>query len=390
MNPTPQITLFEPGSCPDGDQLRAYAQQTLAPEAQHALERHLLDCPLCQDAVEGFALVPVSASAIEELRSEAQHIAMAGGSGTSLFKGAKWWLGAGFTAILLGFITWQVVETDPVEPPMVSETEISLEKISKEHFIRNAPEEVQESDETITEETTLEPQKMAAPNTENKAVEPVMTENSTQVENTTSEILERKTDPVAPAPTLPVAEVPLERTNIPATPKEVPPLKYIEQYKTVDYAERDNTIQVAQVTSGSTPPQYANSEQAKKRQPEVLTFQYSYNDVLELGIFRLKAGKYRKALQKFNLILKHFPEDENALFYGGLSYFNLGQYEQSIAFFDQISGLQKSYFDEEAEWYKALAFLKIGQRKEAKTIMVKISEAGGFYAERASKKLSEL
>ncbi|PHI19039.1 hypothetical protein CEQ90_14790 [Lewinellaceae bacterium SD302] len=41
-------------SCPPGDKLPAYAQGKLSGAEQHKVEQHLLDCPLCDAAVEGF------------------------------------------------------------------------------------------------------------------------------------------------------------------------------------------------------------------------------------------------------------------------------------------------------------------------------------------------
>ena len=48
--------LWEPGDHPSVELLRQYHEDTLPQALQHQLERHLLDCDLCSDMLEGMAL----------------------------------------------------------------------------------------------------------------------------------------------------------------------------------------------------------------------------------------------------------------------------------------------------------------------------------------------
>ncbi len=47
--------IFENSSCLTSDELKAYLQETMDEEQRYRAENHLLDCPLCTAAVEGFA-----------------------------------------------------------------------------------------------------------------------------------------------------------------------------------------------------------------------------------------------------------------------------------------------------------------------------------------------
>ncbi|MEL6141483.1 MAG: zf-HC2 domain-containing protein [Bacteroidota bacterium] len=50
------------GRCPPGELLRDYVANRLDPATRHRVEDHLLDCPLCDSAVQGFALYGVEES----------------------------------------------------------------------------------------------------------------------------------------------------------------------------------------------------------------------------------------------------------------------------------------------------------------------------------------
>lgn len=45
--------LFQPSTCLGSEELKAYVKGNLPPEGRRRVENHLLDCPLCSDAVDG-------------------------------------------------------------------------------------------------------------------------------------------------------------------------------------------------------------------------------------------------------------------------------------------------------------------------------------------------
>ena len=94
-------------------------------------------------------------------------------------------------------------------------------------------------------------------------------------------------------------------------------------------------------------------------------------------------GNYKKALNRYLLILEQYPNDQNALFYGGLTYHNLGKNDEAIAFFDKINNGDIFVFSEEALWYKVKALIKLKKNNEAKSILQEIIAHGGFYSKDA-------
>ena len=94
-------------------------------------------------------------------------------------------------------------------------------------------------------------------------------------------------------------------------------------------------------------------------------------------------GEHKKALSRYETILEQYPQDINAHFYGGLCYFNLGQYKKCITYFDSILQDEFHVFDEACLWYKSKALIQLEQTREAKALLLKIIARGGFYSEDA-------
>lgn len=108
-----------------------------------------------------------------------------------------------------------------------------------------------------------------------------------------------------------------------------------------------------------------------------------YYDYLRKSMSFFANGNYKKALNRYVLILEQYPNDLNALFYGGLSYHNLGKNDEAIVFFDKIINGDIFVFSEEALWYKAKALIKLKKTNEAKSILEEIIAHGGFYTQEA-------
>jgi tetratricopeptide (TPR) repeat protein len=100
----------------------------------------------------------------------------------------------------------------------------------------------------------------------------------------------------------------------------------------------------------------------------------SYLTFIDQSISAFDKSSYRLSEEKFSVILGQYPDDVNALFYGGLSSYQLGNYDQAIVWFNEILQQSISTFHEEAEFYLAMS------HKASK---------GGFYAQKASEEITE-
>ena len=116
----------------------------------------------------------------------------------------------------------------------------------------------------------------------------------------------------------------------------------------------------------------------------------TYVDYLEQSIFFFEQSKYKKALKRFNTILETYDDDINAHFYGGLCYYNLGQYEKAIHHFDNSYNLNYGNFRQEAQWFKAKALVEMNDLTNAKKLLNNIVNENKFYANKSKNLLEKI
>lgn len=104
---------------------------------------------------------------------------------------------------------------------------------------------------------------------------------------------------------------------------------------------------------------------------------------LEAALLLYQTGKYEAAIRSFHKISDENPNDPNAGFYAGLSYYAIGQYAPALDCFKGVEVSPNQEFRPEAEWYRALCLIKLNRRPEAEALLKVIVQNEGFYADRA-------
>jgi TolA-binding protein len=167
---------------------------------------------------------------------------------------------------------------------------------------------------------------------------------------------------------------------------------YLNDLKVLDYrAYRSKpSIQTKQLELTGTP---ANQGEPSQENTEEFTWKnvdVPYIDYLEKSMEIFSRGNTKKALARFEEILKTYPDDLNALFYAGLCYYNLREFDKALVSFEKCGDSKYVNFSEEAEWYSAKSLLASGNKTEAQRLLVKIQNANGYYSAQAKKLLSTL
>ena len=136
---------------------------------------------------------------------------------------------------------------------------------------------------------------------------------------------------------------------------------------------------------------FENSEAylAHKNDNKILN-PYTLDMMLKDALKAFNKSRYKQSFVLFEELLTYNSNDVNALFYSGLCQFYSGQYSDAISRFNKVSQSENNVFNQEAEWYKALAYQKQGDKKDAIEIFLKINKQKGFYAEKAAQKLEEI
>lgn len=109
----------------------------------------------------------------------------------------------------------------------------------------------------------------------------------------------------------------------------------------------------------------------------------SYLDHFNAALGAFASNDYKQALSDLRVVLAQYPNDVNALFYAGLSCYNLGLFKKAESYFARAAVHPVRTFDEEALWYQALSIERTEGFEAARPLFLAIAHSGGFYAPQA-------
>lgn len=159
---------------------------------------------------------------------------------------------------------------------------------------------------------------------------------------------------------------------------------YIYDLKVVDY--RGFRKKKTGIQSG-LPSSFENKLNVENQNEDYIAEQ-PYIAFLSNALRLFNSNDYSGANKEFNVILSYFPDDANAIFYSGLSYFQMADYEKAEKRLTQMLNHPFNTFYDESQWYLSQAFLLSGKKKEAIVLLKTISAEDGFYSQRAKNKLN--
>lgn len=119
------------------------------------------------------------------------------------------------------------------------------------------------------------------------------------------------------------------------------------------------------------------------KSPALVNDTIDYIDFLRETQGKLDKNRYKSALKDYHKILKQFPSDVNALFYGGLCYYNLDKPERAVQYFKKVTESSVNTFHQDGKFYMALSLRLMGKYGQGNGILHEIVKEGGFYADQA-------
>lgn len=161
---------------------------------------------------------------------------------------------------------------------------------------------------------------------------------------------------------------------------------YIYDLKVVDY--RGLRIKKSDIQSGLSSV-YENKSKNSENNFDDYIAEQPYIEFLSNALKLFNTNDYKNSNKEFNIILTYFADDANAIFYSGLSYFQMADYKKAEKQFIKMLNHSYNTFYEESQWYLAQTYLLSGNKKEAINLLKKISNEDGFYSQRAKDKLDE-
>jgi len=346
--------------------IRRYVQGKMSREEQYDFEMRMLDDPFLSDAVEGFEADP---GALFDLP------VVDAGNG---FWMSKWfWLThTAITIALIGFVLYSWMGDDGISESLPEEpAKTTIEPVFSETEISPLPENEQITAAIAIEES---PKMLEAGPDNAEIAMPVESRGADR---------ERLEVPAMPAraATATTLHAPIIRTSNVS-------FRYIRDLKVVHYGDlyREGIPTEKVLETGGTEARYEQPTQTGERRPlGVLpqSLKRTYAETLEMTLGDFVQADYQKALAGFTRILSTYPDDNNALFYAGLCYYNLGHFSKSEKYFEQVELHYINTFDQEAQWYRALSLAQAGEKERSRQLFEKIAVENGHYAGQAAEKL---
>lgn len=108
------------------------------------------------------------------------------------------------------------------------------------------------------------------------------------------------------------------------------------------------------------------------------------------GIQLFQYKKYRNAIKYFNKVETETDTLYQTLYYKGLSYYELKEYQNAISCFDTIIIVKYKPLIDDALWYKAKSLIEIDQPYKAKIFLKQLVETESKYAEQAQELIIKL
>jgi len=164
------------------------------------------------------------------------------------------------------------------------------------------------------------------------------------------------------------------------------PVIYLHDLKVTDYHSLyfNKNKFVSLRTKEGLSASYANKEDYKKDGNLLEPVNnYFLHQAIADAMLLFKNKNYTLCLNALNNVSAFSGNDINCRFYSGMCYYNKKNYTEAVRNFNACILNSNNVFLPEAEYYKALCLLKMGNKEEALIIFKKIVDDGEFYSEKA-------
>lgn len=346
----------------------AYIAGSLPPSRQHAFEAHVLDCPLCEDALEGLQALDTPEKLMgirDELIQRSQRPGISPAPVRNLFQGG-YRIAAVLAVVLLGAAALNLLR------PVKQDGQLALEK--KKETISPAPSgEPDVGDFKDMNASRREPQP-------EKATPARQTLPPTESTTRTS-----ATQPSAATATS--ATVQEDELNEEADVAEMTKTVQQEQAKPIQPPAVSSSSEGVTDKSNAAPAAtVAAAERSTTTRPTSDRIKKEANTSWPDAMALFRAGRYGEALDLF----KKEPGNPVALFHTGRCYFELQQPAEALRAMNGYITTQHPDYAEAAWWFKALSEKQLNDLPAAKKSLRKVIGFHGEYEQPAVRLLRTL
>ncbi len=341
--------------------LERYAHGHVLGAEAHAVELHLERCELCREAVEGSAASKAPLPELEKPMGSA--------------RGANWLRPALVVGVvvLISVLPWLLPSHDDEALLTTGNIEGATDVDGTAPLVDSAPNAIQlpTENEIIAAVQILPSQQIGHEPTLSK---PPLKADEVVVQRDTIQLAEL---PVRVQLPKPVDTVVVRSSSVVLDSRQ---LVFLHNLKLVHpnelYGDNPPPIKDLGVSA-----RFASPEDQAAAEPETRPVQYL--DHFDVALAAFARNDHKRALTELRTVLAQYPDDINALFYAGLSCYNLGLYKKAERYFARAAIHPVGTFDQEALWYQALSTERSQGTLAARPVFMTIAAGGGFYAEQA-------
>jgi len=388
--------------CLTQEQMLNYIDGKLSFEEQHVCEKHMADCDLCADALEGLELVKNRAALLTPVSNRQENI-VESGKVIALQperNNKMWYAAAAVLLLILGsvFLFKQITNQDSTSVTAANESKadsIGQPNVSTEWTVASDSENAAVVTGGVDQDRAV----LSSPDTKAPVAQPGETYNLQAEEKALGAAYEvedvapseapvalQQTDQLASkdidASTVVVEEadkkttfwerakaaVPVPNTN--SKPNQQSIAK--EDSRSTSEQSSDTDFDDAPGANSGAPPSVSASDEGKSE---------TYGQVLSDSAVVNSNGPHP---------LKPSDNDLELSYTNGMNLMNSGQYNSAIVFFDEVLKVKTHARYEDAEFQKANALIKSNRKAEAKILLQSIEAKKGKHAAEATQLLKTL
>ncbi len=392
---------------PGAEEIRLYQEGKLSPARTHEIELMAEENPMLGDALEGYAALPLFGAVPGVTAAVSQQAASSStgfGTTTSAIKsGSAWWhlngwvigVGVGVSAAVIA--TVMLREDSPSAQSLKSEKSIH----QQEEALQTPRQEDKTTNYQVQQNKTKSEFLPAAELTAkgSSASNSLISESVVkESELNRSPRLESAEIP-ASSPTsmemgvvTPFIESPVLQSAATLKPGNttlvaVSIIRY-KDYRLADYAQlRKSEWEFIKLDEVGLPASFESSAEKNDDLSKSDKIGIPYVAYIKSNIDAYDKKEYRTAIAGFLNVLKQYPDDINAQFYGAMSYFNHDQPVLALQMLEKAEKNPINTFREEIQFYKAKCLKMLNRTEESTTIFSKIVTDNGFYKSHAQKEL---
>jgi tetratricopeptide (TPR) repeat protein len=370
-----------PQACPDAAVMVAYCEGKLSPSEQHALEMHVLDCPLCEDALEGIQQMqqPDHLHRIKTELDQSVNEKTQKGRVIPLFKSAGFRIAAMVSIIIIsaGILIYFL--------PDSQDNNIALESLEK----ASAPVEQTEKENTSIATDIQQVPKVNPDRSVPAEKAPASTEERNIPISAANEPSERGDETIREEDTDSEMARDLGKaaTDETVSSSELSALESDSKYLKKEVAQTESTRepQVLSSVKPATEEITTKTTAATKSKGAATTSERS-GELFTQGLRFFGDKKYAEALSCF----KRVTEIPNARYYEGRCYFELNRHKEAVKALTEFTSGKSTIEHEAAWWYKALSQKQLNDISGAKKSLEKVVEFNGQYEQQARSMLRTL